>query len=100
MAERRKRQRTTWQYVMHASDGTGALIAVGWIHNPKSRPYKDTVRLTIQSSDGVKTDQRMTPLEAISIAAGLGLTVQHRGWTGELLASDVHFTPGKNPDDE
>lgn len=95
MAERRKRQRTTWQYKMRASDGTGAFIAVGWVHNPRERPYKDTVRMEIQSSDGVRTDQRMTPLEAISIASGLALTVQHRGWTGEL--SSLHFDRDKRP---
>lgn len=98
MTERRKRQRTTWQYIMHASDGSGAFIAVGWVHNPKQRPYKDTVRVKIQSSDGVKTDHRMTPLEAISIASGMMLTVQHRGWTGELKA--LHFDEGKRPWDD
>lgn len=95
----RKRQRTSWQYKFFANDGSGAFIAVGWVHNPNSRPYKDTVRVKVLSSDGVKTDQRMTPLEAIAISAGMMLTVQHRGWTGELRESGLHFKPGERPED-
>lgn len=98
--KQRKRQRTSWQYKMFSNDGSGAYIAVGWIHNPKERPYRDVVRLKVKSSDGNKSDYRMTPLEAMSIAAGMMLTVQHRGWTGELQALGLHFEPGVKPSDD
>lgn len=85
----RKRQRTMWQYKFHGE--SDALLAVGWVHNPRWAPKKDTVRVLIRSSDGVQTDQHMTPLEAMSIAAGIMLTVQHRGWTGDLDETSLHF---------
>ena len=82
---------------MHANDSSGAYIKVGWVHNPTHRPYKDTVRLRILSSDGAKTDQRMTPLEAISVATGLMLAVQHSGWRGYLQTAGLHFDQDKAP---
>ena len=85
-----KRQRTSWQYKFHGE--FNAIIAAGWVHNPRWAPKKDTVRLLVRSSDGVQTDQHMTPLEAMSVAAGLMLTLQHRGWTGDLDESGLHFT--------
>ena len=93
----RKRQRTTWLYRMHANDGSGAFIKVGWVHNPSRRPYKDTIRVQIRSSDRIETDQRMTPLEAISVATGLMLTVQHSGWRGYLETAGLHFDQDKKP---
>lgn len=96
MSERRKRQRTEWQYTYDAR--TGGLIRVGWVHNPKLPPLKDVVRLFIKSDgdDAPTTDIVMTPLEAIAISAGMMLTVQHRGWTGQLQKVGLHFEPGED----
>ena len=89
MSERRKRQRTTWQYT-YRSKGGGTL-RVGWIHNPNGLPLEDVVRVYIRSDGGFTTDLAMTPLEAMATAAGLMLTVQHRGWTGELEKVGLHM---------
>ena len=81
--------------MMHAK--YPGVIKVGWVHNPNYVPQKDVVRLFVRSSDGRRTDQHMTPLEAMSIAAGLMLTVSHHGWTGELQKLGIHFEPGEDP---
>ena len=76
-----KRQRTTWRYI-HMGSGKG-MIRVGWVHNPNYEPKEDIVRVQVRDSDGrYFTDQQMTVIEAISIAAGLTLTVQHHLWMG------------------
>ncbi len=86
---RRKRQRTSWQYKVGRADGPH--IHIGWIHNPSFEPKEDVVRMRSRSDDGTLVDVDMTPLEALSFAAGLMLTLSHRGWTGDLQKADFHF---------
>lgn len=85
----KKRQRTSWQYRVGRADGPH--IYVGWVHNPSCDPPEDVVRLRVRSSNGAETDQYMTPLEAMSFAAGIMDTLQHRGWTGDLQKVPLHF---------
>lgn len=84
-----KRQRTLWQY--RAGSLRGSHIMVGWVHNPSYEPVEDVVRLRSRSDDGTGVDLHMTPLEAMSIAAGLMLVLQHRGWTGDLEKVPLHL---------
>ena len=43
------------------------------------------------SDNGHFFDVDMTPLEAMSFAAGLMLVLQHRGWVGDLQKVPLHF---------
>ncbi|KKK63093.1 hypothetical protein LCGC14_2997780, partial [marine sediment metagenome] len=71
-----KRQRTTWRYSRRFS-GKGA-IQVGWVHNPNYEPKEDIVRVKMMNSPGTYYfDTQMTVMEALSLAAGINLTVQH-----------------------
>ncbi len=76
-----RRQRTTWRYI-RAGAGKGA-IRVGWIHNPNDEPKEDVVRIEMVNSPGTYYfDTAMTVVEALSLAAGINLTVQHHLWMG------------------
>ena len=76
-----KRQRTTWRY-NRTFTGMGA-IRVGWVHNPKYEPKEDIVRVKMMNSPGTYYfDTQMTVMEALSLAAGINLTVQHHLWKG------------------
>lgn len=76
-----KRQRTTWRYI-RTGQGRG-LLRVGWVHNPNYEPKEDVIRIQMMNSAGTYyVHAEMTVIEAISLAAGLTLTVQHHLWQG------------------
>ena len=85
----RKRQRTAWQY--RVGSPSESHIMIGWVHNPSYEPPEDVVRFRSRSDAGTEVDLPLPPLEAMSFAAGLMLTLQHRGWTGELQEAPLHF---------